>query len=898
MARWSAALRIGRRQATRGKGRTAIAVALIALPVAAVTFLSGTIASTTPTDATRLERSLGETAQARIWAPSARTSGELRQNAVGTEMSYGDDTSGEEVSLEAVEALDLGAMVPAQRMTLSVRSDSALVPRVAFHEVDGAQVPGLLGAIEGDHAPSAGQVVLQRQLAARLGVGLGDTVELLAQAKTLEVEVVGTGRSSSNFLGILGPGTLTTAGIAEPQIGALQPGGPEAAVFIVGDSPVLWPDIVTLNAAGFAVESRAMMLDPPPPESIYGGAFGTPGADSATVGFAIAVLAIGALEVLLLVGPAFAVGAKRNARTLALVAAAGGRPGDLRRIVLATGVVTGAVAGAAGIALGLAAHLGWYGWSLRAIYPPANFAVPWMWPLVAGAFAVVLGAVAAWIPARRAGKTDVVSVLTGRREEARMRRSVPWVGAAITVAGVATSLIAAVLSSPLALAAGGVAVLVGIVVSSGVLVDLAGRFATHFSFATKYALRDAARHRSRTAPAVAAILAAVAVATGGLIFTATEDHHQTSTFAPLAADGTGLLFPSGRGDFTEIVDDATRIVHAASEQAGVTEVNKLMSVSRESTRFLEAIEAPAAECTEETLPADHPQCAAANSGQWGLAWQSGLGTLVDDGTMVTRSGLPGAEDAAAALADGKALVSSADLVWPDGELRIAVADDAGERVEELALPAHVIEWGNPEYDLVLPLSAAQEIATEIVDGGGEPYFEVQAAGALITGVTIDQSLEDEMNRRLYDLDPNLTVMVEGRLPGMESGQNVAALIVPVTIVIALLATILSIALAMAESRPDLATLAALGAAPRGRRRIVSAQAGTIAVLGTVCGTAGGALLGYILVNWQASTSQEAWQVVVPWLAVAALLVGIPILALTGGWLLAPSRLPMRSRVAQ
>ena len=59
------------------------------------------------------------------------------------------------------------------------------------------------------------------------------------------------------------------------------------------------------------------------------------------------------LETVLLAGPAFAVGARRRRRDLALVAAAGATPAHLRRIVLADGVVLGAVAAAAGVALGV-----------------------------------------------------------------------------------------------------------------------------------------------------------------------------------------------------------------------------------------------------------------------------------------------------------------------------------------------------------------------------------------------------------------------------------------------------------------------------------------------------------------------------------------------------------------
>ena len=59
-------------------------------------------------------------------------------------------------------------------------------------------------------------------------------------------------------------------------------------------------------------------------------------------GTLIAGLAL--LEIVLLAGPAFAVSARRRQRQLALVAANGGTPAHVRRIVLADGVVLGLVA--------------------------------------------------------------------------------------------------------------------------------------------------------------------------------------------------------------------------------------------------------------------------------------------------------------------------------------------------------------------------------------------------------------------------------------------------------------------------------------------------------------------------------------------------------------------------
>src|SRR5690606_5242116 len=113
------------------------------------------------------------------------------------------------------------------------------------------------------------------------------------------------------------------------------------------------------------------------------------------------------------------------------------------------------------------------------------------------------------------------------------------------------------------------------------------------------------------------------------------------------------------------------------------------------------------------------------------------------------------------------------------------------------------------------------------------------------------------------------------------------------------ATGISVALAAAESRPDLATLGAVGASPRVRRRVAAAQAGVISVIGGTLGVLTGLMLGRALVTAQKHAPDIVdldWAVITPWPAVAAIAVGVPLLAMAGGYLLTRSRLPMVRRI--
>jgi hypothetical protein len=107
----------------------------------------------------------------------------------------------------------------------------------------------------------------------------------------------------------------------------------------VSGAPVEWADVRTLNELGFTVLSRVVVLDPPPDDQVPQGDYDDGAAVTAAILALIATMAV--LEVTLLAGPAFAVGARRQRRSLALLAATGGEPAHVRRVVLSQGLLVG-----------------------------------------------------------------------------------------------------------------------------------------------------------------------------------------------------------------------------------------------------------------------------------------------------------------------------------------------------------------------------------------------------------------------------------------------------------------------------------------------------------------------------------------------------------------------------
>jgi putative ABC transport system permease protein len=92
----------------------------------------------------------------------------------------------------------------------------------------------------------------------------------------------------------------------------------------------------------------------------------------------------------------------------------------------------------------------------------------------------------------------------------------------------------------------------------------------------------------------------------------------------------------------------------------------------------------------------------------------------------------------------------------------------------------------------------------------------------------------------------------------------------------------SVGLIRSETARDLRTLTAAGASPRTRRMITAATAAALGLLGAILGMAGAVIAG---LAW-AHSSLSAMFGGLPLTDVLILLVGLPLIAAAGGWLLA------------
>ena len=170
---------------------------------------------------------------------------------------------------------------------------------------------GLYAIWQGGLPQAPGQVMLSRQDAQSLGVGVGDSVEVSLMGTTrhfVSAKVVGIHQNS--LYGI--PVALAQDTIPDSSFTADNQSSP---IWFLGSGPLTWPDVTAGNSHGFVTVSRAVLLNPPTADDVpiyqtYGMQLSDP--DNAALVTVLAVLAVGGMLVTLLIGPVFTIGARRT----------------------------------------------------------------------------------------------------------------------------------------------------------------------------------------------------------------------------------------------------------------------------------------------------------------------------------------------------------------------------------------------------------------------------------------------------------------------------------------------------------------------------------------------------------------------------------------------------------
>lgn len=844
-ASWRLALRIARREAGRNRGRSLLIVAMIALPVLGLSAADVVIRTADLDPAENARRELGTadlSVQLVAQGPISQEAGKFFAYSFDGEPAYGDA----EPELPAGSSLS-----PVEDGTVTVRTvageRSALVRTL---DATSPLTVGLTHVLEGRLPGSNGEVAISPALSERTDAGTGDRLWL---ADGTAYDVVGLAVDPDNT----GEDTVVAPPGSVPFT-VYSEGPATPPVFLVGvpagtDTEALRLD---LNQAGYAVQLREWILDPPP-------TYQDPRQTELLIGLTTVTVGLALLQVVLLAGAAFAVGARRQRRALGLFAATGGSPKDVGRTVLAGGLVLGAVAAVVGVALGLL-----LAWPLRLVIEGqlgtlyGDWQIRWLELAAVAVLGVLTGLLSALLPARTAARQDPLRALTQRPDPPRSGLRLTTAGLALAALGLTVTVFGSSRSpvSYTLILGGAIAVELGFVLCAPALVGAAGRLAGRFPVPLRMALRDASRHRNRSGPAVAAVMAALAGCVAVSIFYVSQEAQAERDYTPSARPGQIVVNPS---NFTA----ETRRLPPDIERAVAEAVPDGQLVSWH-------VVGPACEqdpCDGYLQPVE------------GSGTSLGYVQLAIGGPEVLRAAYGSVDPVAErALAEGRVVVLGEGFVAED-RLRFELVGSGAAPVTEVReVPA-----------LALPDPGAYQYALGLMSPETAADLGLQPAYSATYVLDMPRPPTDDELDKLTELSADGSAFYFDVERGYTSpaGPILLALL-GASVVVVLGATAISTGLAAADGRADLSTLAAVGASPRTRRLLAMSQAAVVAFLGAVLG----ALAGFVPAAALVQTLGD-WPLTIPWLVVGAILVVVPLIAAGFAGLFTRSRLPMLRRTA-
>ncbi|MFD7510299.1 ABC transporter permease [Streptomyces sp. NPDC059853] len=939
--RWRLGLRVARRDALRAKGRSALVVAMIALPILGVAGADLAVRSSQLSTEEWLSREIG-TADARYEIHEAGVPilqhptdlAELWSSSWDSESrgpdqitrDPGDDGEGDE---EPADAFRIEDVLPEGATVLEERSGYADITTehgilwADIRETDPTAelTRGKYTLLDGDWPTGPGEVAATEQFLKDTGSRVGSEVELAE----IDHKVTITGSYEL-------PGSLRSASLLatnDSLLPLLEHGDTDWDVSYLAavDGGVSWDAVQAANEHGVLVASRAVHLDPPADADVplfqhpdyYRFDPGIDSGAAALIGVAVALVV---LEICLLAGPAFAVGARRSRRQLGLIGSNGGDRAQLRAVMLSSGIVLGAVAAVVGIVLGVIGvvlakpfleNIGgsrFGSWDFR-------------WLEIAGiaAFAVFIGTLAALIPAINASRSSVLESLTGTKGVRRGSRALPIAGTVALVLGVVIALVGGLsMGNVTMVGLGAVIAELGLVALTPLLVGGFGKLARFLPLSGRLALRDAARNRGRTAPAVAAVLAAAAGAVAVATVTTGIQAQERAEYIPNLPDGTVALT---MWDGSESQLDPLRA--AAEKTLPVTDRADL-ATARPAPEFcapgatgrddgdcyLTVQIPPENECplwgeSDELLSEQETRelrqderCRFSAYSGWGM---SDAGPVAVGDTDILKVLDLDRPEYRQALEDGKVLVFDRNEIDSEGLVTFEQYEswEQDEPSGTVTLPAHHLDGDGYGLDALMTPETARQA------GLGTTFTGTYYATSDRPTSQEEQAFRGELDDLVLGSQTSWTIE-----RGYTADYSLVLLILAIAaMVIALGAAGIATGLAQADSEADLATLAAVGAAPRIRRTLSGLQCGLIAFMGVLLGAVSGLVpaMGLLLadhrerLDWWDQQAAEGWDIgprpelhlALPWETLGQLVLLVPLIAMLFAAVLTRSRVTLARR---
>ena len=928
---WRVAVRIARRDAWRSKGRSLLVVAMIALPITGVSAADITIRSSQLTVDQKVTRDIGH-ADARLssaglghQAVYQTPEGDQWTPAHDNQDSASDASQDEQPDVDPRLAMPAGAhWITDQSTYAAIRTASGLLSTEVRELKAGDPIAaGIVDLDRGRFPAAQDEMAATNGFLKSSGLHIGSTVRAFGLDRTYRI--VGAydlpNSLSAEQLDAL-PGAFIAAYSAVQKSTGSDASGVGPRTYLVSVPGALsWDMVKRANTKGVVVTSREVRLHPPARSAVPFYASEDRGqseisgtARDTAVAIAATIVGLAMLEICLLAGPAFAVGARRSRRQLGLVGANGGDRRHIRAIVLSGGLVMGAVAAVVGTLVGIGLTFVLRG-ALEQ-YVGQRFGGITLRPLellgIAG-LAVLTGLAAAVVPAVSASRQSVLVSLTGRRGVRHANRTLPALGAGAVCLGGGLAVFGSLRTdNTLVVVCGSVIAELGIVALTPTLVGLFGKLGGWLPLAPRLALRDAVRNRGRTAPAVAAVLAAVAGTVAVATYAASADQGDR--------DGYQARVPHGVVAVTASFDqgkDLGAVQAAVAKRFPVTgraDVSRMVAGKRICDVFVTdegcGVVMPVRPAAN-VCPLDGSKSAEAFTlaqrrklaSDWRCDQTSSPVAIQSDGDVLV--GGPavlhalGVRDGAAeqALARGESVLFNKG--YDDhGKLDVQVVDDAAKANEESITDdtgtAHG-KWpvkGLPSYLAKerLPYGVTAVVSKQAAEAA---HITTVPLGAYFTTGRMPSGAEKQaLDRDLAEQGVQAEIYVERGFSGHSPVVELALMIFAglVTVGAAGIAT----GLAQTDAEPDLRTLNAIGAAPRVRRALSGFQCGVIAAMGVVLGAVAGVVPAIGLRRTELRSSQHSYHamldagyavssadrphvpIVMPWGMLGLLIVAVPV----------------------
>ena len=582
----------------------------------------------------------------------------------------------------------------------------------------------------------------------------------------------------------------------------------------------------------------------------------------------------------------FSVMAQRRLRALGMLSAIGATERNLRLVMVTSGLVVGVTGAVAGTVLGLAAWIAYAPALQQATGHAVDAAnLPW-WAFAIGVvLAIVTSVLASRRPAKTMAAVPVVAALSGRPAppKAVPRSALP--GVIVFAVGLACLAYSGGLpgpagpgrhQSPLPLLAGLVAAIVGIILLAPLAISvLAAGAGPRLPVAIRIALRDLVRYRARSGAALAATTFAVFLAVGICLVASIRFDNPLNWIGPNLSSSQ-LVFPTqaspGPGQMTQLSNaQLTRLSAQVNNLAASLHARSAVPLESAATLYQVGTEQRSRSNFSGNVYVATPQLLAT----YGIkASQIAPGTDI----LTMRPGLAG--------------LPHMEMIWGPATSCSGICNGSRPEPGDDGGPSCTLSNGclaNPAMQTLSSLPGGTSAPNTLITEYAVSQYHLQPsliswliqAPAPLTAAQINAA-------RQIALAYQVTVETSSYNPSLGDFADGATAL---GILIALSVLAMSVGLIRSETARDLRTLTAAGASTTTRRTITAATAAALGLLGAILGMAGAVVAA---LAWAHSSLSALFNDVLLTDALI-LLVGLPLVAAAGGWLLAGREPPLITR---